>query len=123
MRTNQAHELGRSGEELACHELRRRGYEILARGYRTRYGEIDIVAEHRKVLVFVEVKTRSTTDFGSPLEAVTPFKRQRVIRMALDYLARRRLSGVPCRFDVVGILVGEGGTRVEVVMDAFGGGD
>ena len=123
MPTNQDHELGRTGEELACKELAQRGYAILARGYRTRYGEIDIVAQDRRVLVFVEVKTRSSSAYGSPLAAVTPRKQQRVIRMALDYLARRRLSGVPCRFDVVGIAVEDGVTRIEVVTDAFGHGE
>ncbi len=120
--TNQDHELGRTGEELACQELAQRGYAILARGYRTRYGEIDIVAQDRSVLVFVEVKTRSSVAYGGPLAAVTPRKQQRVIRMALDYLARRRLSGVPCRFDVVGVAVKDGTPGIEVVTDAFGRG-
>lgn len=74
------------------------------------------------MLVFVEVKTRSSVAYGGPLAAVTPRKQQRVIRMALDYLARRRLSGVPCRFDVVGVAVKDGTPGIEVVTDAFGRG-
>jgi len=114
--------LGKHGEDLACAELARRGYAILARRYRTRYGEIDIVARHRGVLVFVEVKTRRTRAFGGPLAAVTPAKQQRVIRMALDYLVRHRLPTGPCRFDVVGITMdaGEEDPDVQVVPDAFG---
>ena len=111
--------LGESGEEYACRELRRRGYVILARRYRSRHGEIDIIARDGEVLVFVEVKTRSTESFGSPLEAVTPAKQRKVIRMAADYLGRSRLFTVACRFDVVGVLLSAGEARIEVVVDAF----
>ena len=111
--------LGKRGEELACRELRRQGYAIVARRYRTRYGEIDIVAMDGGVLVFVEVKARSSERFGTPLAAVTPAKQRRLTRMALDYLARSRTTGVPCRFDVVSVAVGEGRPVVEVVTNAF----
>lgn len=112
--------LGKRGEELACRELRRQGYAIVARRYRTRYGEIDIVAMDGGVLVFVEVKTRSSERFGTPLAAVTPVKQRRLTRMALDYLARSRTAGVPCRFDVVSVAVGEDRPVVQVVTNAFG---
>ena len=69
MPTQHQSELGIRGEELACRELRRRGYSILARRYRTRHGEIDIVAMDDDVLVFVEVKARSDRRFGGPLAA------------------------------------------------------
>lgn len=114
-------ELGQHGEELACRELRRRGYAIVARRYRTRHGEIDIVAMDEGVLVFVEVKTRSDRRFGSPLAAVTPFKQRRLTRMALDYLVRSRTTGAPCRFDVVSVAISRGKSRVEVVTNAFEG--
>ena len=107
------------GEELACRELRRRGYSILARRYRTRHGEIDIVAMDDDVLVFVEVKARSDRRFGGPLAAITGLKQRKLTRMALDYLARSRTAGVPCRFDVVAVELGERRPRVEVVTDAF----
>ena len=112
--------LGKQGEELACRKLRRLGYAILARRYRTRHGEIDIVAMDGGVLVFVEVKTRSNDRFGTPLAAVTPVKQRRLTRMALDYLARSRTTGVPCRFDVVSVAVGKRRPFVEVVTNAFG---
>ena len=112
--------LGKHGEDLACRELRRRGYAIVARRYRTRHGEIDIVARDGGVLVFVEVKTRSSDRFGAPLAAVTPLKQRRLTRMALDYLARSHTNGVPCRFDVVSVAMAERRAVVEVVTNAFG---
>ena len=111
--------LGELGEDLACGELKRRGYAILARRYRTRHGEIDIVASDGPVLVFVEVKARSTCRFGGPLTSVTPTKQRRLTRVALDYLARSHTSGVACRFDVVAVAVGEGQPQVEVIANAF----
>lgn len=95
--------LGRIGENLAVAELTKRGYAILDRRYRTRYGEIDIIAEHNGTVVFVEVKARVTSEFGSAAEAVTPYKQRQVVSMAVEYLAHRQLADCPCRFDVVAI--------------------
>src|SRR3954468_8232069 len=106
--------LGESGEDLACAELQRRGYAILERRYRTRVGEIDIVALDGPVLAFVEVKTRRSGRLGAPAEAVTLAKRRRLSAMAADYLARRRPVARACRFDVVAVTIGTGG-RPEVV--------
>ena len=112
--------LGKSGEDLAVRELEGRGYAILARRYRTRYGEIDIVAQDGDTTVFVEVKARVTIEFGSAAEAVTPSKQHRLSRMALDYIVRHRLEGVPCRFDVVAIDgVGGPSERITLYRDAF----
>jgi len=111
--------LGELGETLACEELRRRGYAILERRYRTRFGEIDIVARHGDVLVFVEVKARTGDAFGSGAEGVTGWKQRQVAQMAADFLVRRRLHERPCRFDVVSVAIGEAGARVEVIADAF----
>ena len=82
MSSDRRQTLGELGETLACDELRRRGYAILERRYRTRYGEIDIVARHGDVLVFVEVKARAGDAFGTGAEAVTAYKQRRVARMA-----------------------------------------
>jgi len=95
--------LGIQGENLAVAELERRGYAILARRYRTRHGEIDIVARDGATIVFVEVKVKVTGEFGTAAEAVTVFKQRRVISMAVDYLARNHLTSRPCRFDVVAV--------------------
>jgi putative endonuclease len=101
--TMQRQQLGFLGENLAVAELTRRGYAILDRRYRTRRGEIDIVADDGGTIVFVEVKARATGDFGGGAEAVTPSKQRRLVSMAIDYLARRGLTDRPCRFDVIAI--------------------
>ncbi len=112
-------ELGKSGEDAACRELQRLGYVILARRYRTRYGEIDLVARDGRTIVFVEVKARTNDRYGLPAEAVTLDKQARVSAMAEDYIARRGLAGAPCRFDVVTITFAGGRLKVEVVRNAF----
>ena len=101
--TIQSQILGKTGENLAVSELTTRGYAILDRRYRTRFGEIDIVARDGDTIVFVEVKARATAEFGPAAEAVTPLKQRRLASMAVDYLARHRLTESPCRFDVVAI--------------------
>jgi putative endonuclease len=111
--------LGKKGEDLACRELQRRGYAIIARRYRVRGGELDVIARDGPTIVFVEVKTRAGRMFGEAAEAVTPLKQLRMTRLAEEYLARHHLSGCPCRFDVVAIQVEDGGTRVQVIQNAF----
>jgi putative endonuclease len=101
--TMQRQVLGKQAEDIAAEELERRGYAVVARRYRTRHGEIDIVARDGETVVFVEVKAKESADFGSASHAVTARKRRRVISMAVDYLARNRLTTKPCRFDVVAI--------------------
>jgi len=110
---------GKMGEDLACAELARRGYAILARRYRTRFGEIDIVARDGEVTVFIEVKARAGQEFGGGAEAVTAWKQRRITQMAVDYLARHRLHDRPCRFDVVTIELAGESPRVEVYAHAF----
>ena len=120
--TSQRQELGKSGEDLAVEELERRGYAIVARRYRTRHGEIDVVARDGETTVFVEVKARTTAEFGTAAEAVTPFKQRRLVSMATDYLVRHRLMDRPCRFDVLTIenAAGEAGhPMVTLYRNAF----
>ena len=117
--TDHRQTLGRDGEDLAVRELERRGYAILARRYRTRYGEIDIVAREGETIVFVEVKARATAEFGTAAEAITPWKQRRLASMAVDYLARQRLADRPCRFDVVAIDDVGSEARVTVFQGAF----
>ena len=92
MATDKRAEFGKHGEDLACDELRRRGYTILDRRFRTRCGELDIVARDAGVLVFVEVRARSSGRFGNAFESVTWQKRHRLSRMATSYSLRERLS-------------------------------
>jgi putative endonuclease len=110
---------GEYGEDLACAELEQRGYRVIARRYRTRSGELDIVAQDGEYLVFVEVKARRSGSFGDPEEAVTLQKQQRLVWMATDYLARNSLRDVACRFDVVGINADTTPPTVTVIPDAF----
>src|SRR5437762_518179 len=110
--------LGKIGEDLACRELERRGYAILARRYRRRGGELDIVARDGDTMVFVEVKARAGRQFGDAAEAVTALKRRRMVQLALDYVARHHLSNCPCRFDVVSIHMDEGTPVVNVFQNA-----
>lgn len=111
--------LGEIGENLACEELERRGYAILARRYRTRLGEIDIVCLQGATVVFVEVKTRDGSAFGAGVEAITSIKRRRIVATATEFMVRARLGDRPCRFDVVSIEVGADGPLIEVFPNAF----
>ena len=111
--------LGKIGEDLAVGELSRRGYQILARRYRRRGGELDIVAQDGPTIVFVEVKAREGLDFGSGGEAITALKRRRMAAVALDYLARHYLVERPCRFDVVAIDFKASEPTIEVYQNAF----
>jgi putative endonuclease len=111
--------LGQRGEELACEELERRGYEIVARRFRVRSGELDVVARDGATLVFVEVKTRTGRAFGEAAEAVTPLKQLRMRRLATEYMMRHRLGECPCRFDVVSIHFDAGAPAIEIMQSAF----
>jgi putative endonuclease len=117
--TDRRQTLGKLGEDFACAELSRRGYTILARRYRTKYGEIDIVARDGSTIVIVEVKTREGRVFGEGAEAVTFAKQRRMLRMGTDYLLRRKLADQPCRFDVVDVNIEGGVPRIEVYRNAF----
>ena len=111
---------GKLGEDLAADALRNIGYAVLARRYRTRYGEIDIIAKDESTLVFVEVKARRTDRFGTAAESVSGWKQRRIAAMALDYLSRINQPEALCRFDVVAIDgLGTTKTTVNVIKHAF----
>jgi putative endonuclease len=111
--------LGKIGEDLACRELEDRGYAILARRYRRRAGELDIIARDGPTVVFVEVKAREGRKFGGAVDAVTSLKRRRMTRVALEYLVRHRLTHCPCRFDVVSIHMENEQPVIELYKNAF----
>ena len=111
--------LGNVGEDLACEELERRGYAIIARRYRRRGGELDIIARDGQTMVFVEVKARAGRAFGEACEAVTANKRRTITRLALDYLMRHRVDECSCRFDVVSIHFESGTPVIDVYQNAF----
>jgi putative endonuclease len=112
--------LGRSGEEAAAAFLRKNDFRIVCRGFRFQRGEIDIIAYEGEVLVFVEVKTRQSPDFGPPEEAVTGAKQRQIRRLAEAYLMLNSLGDVPCRFDIVSVFVNpREGFRIHHLRAAF----
>jgi putative endonuclease len=111
--------LGKTGEDLACRELERRGYAIIARRYRCRGGELDIIARDGRTTVFVEVKARQDLAFGEAAEAVGRAKRRRIVRLALGYVAEHGLANCPCRFDVVAVRLDPSRPVVEIFQNAF----
>lgn len=110
--------LGREGEDEAARFLGGRGYKVLERNYRTRSGEIDLIALHEGAVVFVEVKTRTSDAYGAPELAVTARKQGRMIKAALAYIKYKKLHQVPCRFDVVAISAAAD-RKVELIQNAF----
>ncbi|WP_459957380.1 YraN family protein [Nocardia sp. IFM 10818] len=100
--------LGAHGEELAAQYLRAAGMEIVARNWRCRYGELDLIARDRGVTCFIEVKTRSGLGFGPPAAAVTFEKQQRIRRLALLWLHEQDGPWLHIRFDVVSVLLRPG---------------
>ncbi|MEX2185826.1 MAG: YraN family protein [Pirellulales bacterium] len=113
--------LGARGERAAARYLKRLGYRIVDRGVRSRLGELDIVAVDERTVVFVEVKTRTGTDAGQPLDAVTPEKQRRLTQAALAFLKYRGLLEHRSRFDVVSIVwpADAREPRIEHVVNAF----
>ena len=110
---------GKKGEELAVVHLQQLGYRILERNYRCPFGEIDIVARDKDTIVFVEVKSRKTEEYGDPELAVGRTKQRKMIQVALCYLAREKDSPVKARFDVVAIKMLRDRTEVKLIQDAF----
>jgi putative endonuclease len=115
-----ARALGRSGEEAALAYLLKRKYKIVCRGFRFHRGEIDIIAYDKDILVFVEVKTRRSPDFGRPEESVTPLKQRQIRKLAEAYLMLNDLGDIPCRFDILSLLSdGQQGYRIRHFPGAF----
>jgi putative endonuclease len=112
-------ELGKQGEEVAVNFLKKQGYKILEKNFRCKCGEIDIIALQKKTVVFVEVKTRSSLEFGSPQASVTSKKRIQLTKVAFFYLQKNRLFDRDARFDVVAIEMVAGNNRIELIKNAF----
>lgn len=105
---------GNKGEEIATQFLEKRGYRIIARNFRTRNGEIDIIATNKKTLVFIEVKTRLSTDFGTPLEAITPWKMKALIRTAEFYKITHANLPELMRIDAIAITLEPDGNIIDI---------
>ena len=98
---------GESGEDIACKFLIKNGYKIIKRNYKSQVGEIDIIAKIKDILVFVEVKIRTSDYFGLPRDAVNIYKQNKIRKVALAYLKYKGKLETSCRFDVIEILNGE----------------
>jgi putative endonuclease len=117
------HRIGAWGEEIASQYLEAKGYQIRARNWRTQEGEVDLVAQDGETVVFVEVKTRTSKDFGWPEESVTVAKRRRLQRVAMAYLSDQDLMDILWRIDVIAIDRNRSGgvDRLEHYIDAVDG--
>ncbi len=111
--------LGRSGEDVAAELYRRRGFRVIDRNFRCREGEIDLVARRGNLLVFCEVKTRSSAHWGQPSEAVGFRKQARYRTLAARWLRAHRTSRVSVRFDVVSVIVRDGRPEPTLIEGAF----
>lgn len=111
--------LGRQGEEIALKYLKKKGYKIIERNYRSKLGEIDVIASHKGTTVFIEVKTREDTRRGLPQESVDERKQRQITRVALNYICHKRLPEGIFRFDVVGIILSSGKPEITLIQNAF----
>jgi putative endonuclease len=116
---NRRQQYGEAGEALAARMLRQKGYQIVATNYRTKLGEIDIIARDGDTIVFVEVKSRQSGRFGDPKWAVTPRKQRKISMVALYYLKITGQAGAKARFDVVSIRSAAQRPEVEIIRNAF----
>ncbi|GJL80266.1 MAG: UPF0102 protein [Nitrospinaceae bacterium] len=120
--TKQRLDFGKKGEKAAASFLKKQGYRILKKNFSTAIGEIDIIAEQKGVLVFIEVKSRVDEAFGHPSMAVTPAKQKKITQTAQSFLANNKVKDREIRFDVVSVLPAPedpGSLQVEVLADAF----
>lgn len=112
--------LGKSGEDLAADLLKKSGYKIICRNYKTKGGEIDIIAKDKDTFAFVEVKTRYSDRFGLPSEAISSLKQRHISIAALIFLKENNLLNKKARFDVVSIMhSSQEGPRLNLIKNAF----
>lgn len=111
--------LGRKGEELAADLLQDNGYKILYRNYKTKLGEIDIIAKDKETVCFIEVKTRSSDRFGCGSEAVSRTKQRQIAKAALCFLKEMRFLDKRARFDVVSLDCTSPEPKLDLIKDAF----
>lgn len=117
--TQERRSLGQRGEELAVSKLKELKYRILERNYRCALGEIDIIAQEKEVLVFIEVKTRKSQNFGHPADALHASKQRKLSKVAMTYLNHKKLSDIPARFDVVVVEFFSPSPQITLIRNAF----
>lgn len=112
--------LGERGEAAACGFLKEHGYEVLEKNYKCKIGEIDVIARRQGRLAFIEIKTRTSAQFGAPQEAVDLKKQEKIFKVAQWYLKEKKLEKTPVAFDVVAILWREGeAPGIRLIANAF----
>lgn len=111
--------VGKYGEDLVCRHLKKNGYKILERNFRTRFGEIDIIAAKKGHTAFVEVKTRSTDAFGTPAELVGARKQKTIILAAQEYIVQNGGADADFTFDVAEVVLQEDGPAIRYIENAF----
>ncbi|MGD9081482.1 MAG: YraN family protein [Desulfobacterales bacterium] len=116
---NWRQKFGEKGEALAVRRLKKAGYKIIETNYRTQLGEIDIIAKDKDTIVFVEVKSRRSVQFGNPKQAVTLKKQKKISMVALYYLKTTDQSTAKARFDVVTVISNRDKPQVDIIKNAF----
>lgn len=111
--------LGRTGESEAVKLLKKEGYKIIKRNYKTKLGEVDIIAQDKDSICFVEVKTRQSDRFGLPQEAVKKHKQKQISKAALNFLKAGNLLDKKARFDVVSVMYSNGEPKLDLIKGAF----
>ncbi len=114
----QHNQLGKAGEQEAVNHLLQKGYTILERNYRFNKAEVDIIAQKGDILAIIEVKTRSTTDFGNPQDFVKPKQIQHLVKAVNEYITENNLD-VEVRFDIIAIVKDKNSFKIEHLEDAF----
>ncbi len=116
---NKRQQFGKESESEAVRYLKKNGYKILEQNYRTKLGEIDIIAKDKGTITFIEVKSRRSGNYGNPKWAVTPKKQRKISMVALYYLKTTNQSGEKARFDVVTLTSNYDNPRIEIIKNAF----
>ena len=116
---NKSQKFGEKGEALAVQRLKKAGYKIIKTNYRNRLGEIDIIAKENDTIVFVEVKSRRSVNFGNPKQAITLQKQKKISMVALSYLKTTGQGAARARFDVVTVISNRDTPQVEIIKNAF----
>jgi len=116
---NKRQQFGKESEFQAVRYLKKNGYKILEQNYRTKLGEIDIIAKDKGTITFIEVKSRRSGNYGNPKWAVTPKKQRKISMVALYYLKTTNQSGEKARFDVVTLTSNYDNPRIEIIKNAF----
>lgn len=111
--------VGNKGENIAESYLKQKGYKIIQKNYRCRFGEIDIIAKDNDTIVFAEVRTRRNDNFGSPQDSITPAKIEKISKTSLYFIQEKKLEGFSYRFDFIAITFSQGKPNIEHIENAF----